>query len=45
MVRCGDFFVLGRADSPQDICARFIALALDRKEQDNVTVVLARCLP
>lgn len=35
----------GRADSLQDICARFIALALDRKVRDNVTVVLVRCLP
>ncbi len=29
----------------QGICARFIALALERKARDNVTVVLVRCLP
>jgi len=35
----------GAADAPQDVCARCIALALDRKARDNITVVLARCLP
>lgn len=29
----------------RDICARFIALSLERKARDNVTVVLVRCLP
>jgi PPM family protein phosphatase len=29
----------------RDICTRFIALALERKARDNVTVVLVRCLP
>lgn len=33
-----------RTDAVQDICARFIALALERRARDNVTVVLARCL-
>ena len=34
-----------RTDAMQDICARFIALALERRARDNITVVLARCLP
>ncbi|KAF0233002.1 MAG: serine/threonine protein [Desulfovibrionaceae bacterium] len=34
-----------QTDAVQDICARFIALALKRRARDNVTVVLARCLP
>jgi serine/threonine protein phosphatase PrpC len=34
-----------QTDAVQDICARFIALALERRARDNITVVLVRCLP
>jgi len=35
----------GAGDATGSVCERLISLALERKARDNVTVVLARCLP